>query len=227
MKRNAVKIGIFLAAVIFAAFVLISLAEKSRAEEQNAETRPVEPDILLLEEAPAPINRVKEPEIAHILTRERDERPDERRDDETQNEQEGALFQARDDIPLAPDLQEYAAIVCEEYGVELPVFFAIMETESNFNPDAVSATDDYGLMQINSICAEYLRENLGITDLLDPRQNMKAAAFLLGDLYAKHGETNLVLMCYQYGEGGAAVLWEEGIYYTQYYGIIIERKLKY
>ena len=50
------------------------------------------------------------------------------------------------DIQLSEELQHYTQDVCEEYGVSYPLVIAIMKKESGFLPDAVSATNDYGIM---------------------------------------------------------------------------------
>lgn len=217
MKR--MQAAAFILLLVALLVLCVQLTADAQAETDPQEKMCWDP----VPEANEPIKRIPEPEETQteevILTRERDERPED-------TEEDTDAFTPYD-IPLPEDLQRYAKDLCEEYGVELPVFLAIMEAESGFNPEAVSETDDYGLMQINAICAEYLRQNAGVTDLLDPRQNMKAAAFLLGDLYAKHGDTHLVLMCYQYGEGGAAGLWREGIYTSYYSNVITEKRQKY
>ena len=68
------------------------------------------------------------------------------------------------DIQLSEELQHYTQDVCEEYGVSYPLVIAIMKKESGFLPDAVSATNDYGIMQINGCNHEWLEGVLGITD---------------------------------------------------------------
>lgn len=60
------------------------------------------------------------------------------------------------DVPLSEELQHYAQDVCEEYGVSFPLVIAIMKHESEFLPGVVSATNDYGIMQINQSNHEWL-----------------------------------------------------------------------
>lgn len=69
----------------------------------------------------------------------------------------------RDDIVsegrlLSYELQEVMQDCCERYEVPYALALAIAEVETHFDPDAVSATGDYGLMQINSVNHEWLLE---------------------------------------------------------------------
>ncbi len=69
----------------------------------------------------------------------------------------------RDDIVsegrlLSYELQEVMQDCCEHYEVPYALVLAIAEVETHFDPDAVSATGDYGLMQINSVNHEWLLE---------------------------------------------------------------------
>ena len=55
------------------------------------------------------------------------------------------------DCPLDYSLQNYIRGLCERNGIPMSLVIAMIEVESSFQPDAVSGTDDYGLMQINGI----------------------------------------------------------------------------
>ena len=70
-------------------------------------------------------------------------------------------------VPLDAELQSYTEKMCDLYDVPLELAYAVMQVESGFTPAAHSSTGDYGLMQINSINAGWLKDKLGITDLLD------------------------------------------------------------
>lgn len=73
-------------------------------------------------------------------------------------------------------MQEYIHTLCEERNLAYSFIIALIETESNFNSDIVSATDDYGLMQINA-CNH--REDF---DYLDPYDNVTMGIEMLSDL---------------------------------------------
>lgn len=120
------------------------------------------------------------------------------------------------DIPLEADLQEYINELCEAGGVPFELVIALIERESSFRPAVVSKTNDYGLMQINAINHEWLSEDLGISDFLDPYQNVEAGIHILAGLFEDYPDIHQALMCYNCGETGAKRLWEQGKYQTTY-----------
>ena len=69
----------------------------------------------------------------------------------------------------------------EKSGIEWRLLAAIAYQESQWDPAATSATGVRGIMQITEDTARHL----GISDLLDPAQNVVAAARYLRDLKAK------------------------------------------
>ncbi len=124
------------------------------------------------------------------------------------------------DVPLSEELQHYTQDVCEEYGVSYPLVLAVIEKESMFDTDAVSQTHDYGLMQINQMNHEWLAGVLGITDWLDPKQNILAGVYVLSQYDYEH--PHQVLMSYNCGPTGAKNLWADGVYSTAYSQAVVE-----
>lgn len=61
-------------------------------------------------------------------------------------------------VPLDAELQSYTEKMCDLYDVPLELAYAVMQVESGFTPAARSSTGDYGLMQINSINAGWLKD---------------------------------------------------------------------
>lgn len=122
------------------------------------------------------------------------------------------------DVPLDEDLQSFIWTLCYEYGIEdyYGLIFALIQTESNFTSNVISATNDYGLMQINTCNHSWLRSELGITDFLDPYQNARAGVYMISMLLHRYGNEADALMAYNLGEGGAARLWRQGIHSTGY-----------
>lgn len=125
----------------------------------------------------------------------------------------------RDDIVsegrlLAYDLQETMQDCCERYGVPYALALAIAEVETHFDPDAVSPTNDYGLMQINKCNHEWL-QSLGM-DPLTHTGNIEAGLYMIGNYLNKYGDTEMALMAYNNGPGGARKLWDAGTYQTDY-----------
>jgi len=100
-------------------------------------------------------------------------------------------------------IQQMITAAANEYGVPASLALAVAQVESNFNPNAVSPTNtngttDYGVMQINSANVS----SLGLTDPLDPQQNIDAGVSMLAQLYNQYGgDTTQVLWAYNAGPG--------------------------
>lgn len=117
--------------------------------------------------------------------------------------------------------QDFIFVESGEAGVSYELVLAIIIHESNCDPNAISATSDYGLMQINKINHEWMAEEYGLTDMLDPRQNIIAGITILAQLYGKYmdgteGGLHKVLMAYNMGPTGASKCWAAGTYQTKY-----------
>ena len=125
-----------------------------------------------------------------------------------------------DFIPLNCKLdeatQQFTFYLCKGYGIDWTLVMALMQKESSFRSDAISATDDYGLMQINKCNHKWLTDTIGVTDYLDKEQNIRAGVFVLRKLFEEYTDPNLVLMTYNMGADGAKTLWNKGIYTTPY-----------
>lgn len=129
------------------------------------------------------------------------------------------VSRTRDDIVsdgqlLSYELQEVMQDFCEEYGVPYALALAIAEVETHFDPDAVSGTGDYGLMQINTCNHEWLAEK-GI-DVMTHEGNIEAGIYIISQHLEKYGEPELALMAYNCGPTGARRLWDAGTYQTDY-----------
>ena len=140
----------------------------------------------------------------------------------------GTFFQGNDewqaedvpyyDIPLSKELQLYTYTKCEDLGIGnyYELVLAMMWQESDFKPDTISKTNDYGIMQINICNHEWLSEELGITDFLDPYQNIDAGTHIIASLLLKYQDPHKALMAYNYGEAGAQSYWNRGTYTSSY-----------
>lgn len=124
------------------------------------------------------------------------------------------------DIPLSFDFQQYVTLICDAHSVDPSLAFAVMWRESNYNADAVNASEScYGLMQIHKCnFARY-----GLDKPLDAYANVTAGIKLLGELTNKYGDVHKVLMAYNCGEGRAAELWLQGITSTAYSRDVVEK----
>lgn len=131
------------------------------------------------------------------------------------------------DIPLSKELQLYTYTRCVDYGIpeHYELVLAMMWQESNYTPDIVSATDDYGIMQINACNHEWLSDLLGTTNFLDVCQNIDAGTYIISKMLLKYEDEHKALMAYNMGERGASLNWEAGIYTSNYSrGVVAKRE---
>nr|DAZ03716.1 MAG TPA: hypothetical protein [Caudoviricetes sp.] len=81
------------------------------------------------------------------------------------------------------------------YGICPELLQAIAWHESRYEEDASNGGCE-GLMQVSEKWHRDRMEELGVTDLYDPRQNMTVAADYLAELFEEYGEPGMVLMKY-------------------------------
>lgn len=128
------------------------------------------------------------------------------------------------DIPLTEELQTFTFYLCEDYGADYEMVLALMDRESDYTASAISKTNDYGIMQINKVNHEWLTEELGITDFLDPEQNIRCGVYILAELGEKYEDPHRVLMAYNMGERGARDYVSRGNTSSSYSRYIIQRR---
>lgn len=131
------------------------------------------------------------------------------------------------DVPLSHSLQRFIYEVCADEDVPVSLVMAIIDHVSKFNPEVVSKTDDFGLMQINEINHEQLQEQYRAADMLDPYQNVFCGIKILGSYIEEYEDLNYALMAYNMGEYGARKAWESGIKSTSYSESILEIMSEY
>ena len=108
------------------------------------------------------------------------------------------------------------------YDIDFTLVMAIIQQESSFQTDVISNSNDYGLMQINEMNHPYLTEQLGVTDFTEPHNNIRSGMFILRKLFEKYESPEKVLMAYNMGEYGASILWNQGIFESNYSRKVLE-----
>jgi len=86
----------------------------------------------------------------------------------------------------------------ERHRIDPALVRAVIETESNWNPSAVSRKGAVGLMQLIPTTAQ----RFGVDDLYSPQQNVDAGVRYLKTLLERYnGNLDLALAAYNAGEG--------------------------
>lgn len=116
------------------------------------------------------------------------------------------------------DIVDYMYKVGEEHDIPGEILQAIAKIESNYDPDAISKSNDHGLMQINASNFKWLSKK-GINDWYDPYQSIDAAIIIIEETRKSantNNDWNKILMAYNSGVGNAKKKWKKGIYSSAY-----------
>jgi soluble lytic murein transglycosylase-like protein len=96
---------------------------------------------------------------------------------------------------------DYESMISEAaslYNLPEKLIQSVIKQESNFKADAQSSAGASGLMQLMPATAQ----SLGVTDILDPKQNIMAGSKYLSQMLTKYdGDTELALAAYNAGPG--------------------------
>lgn len=104
--------------------------------------------------------------------------------------------------------QEYAQQVRHasiEFGVEEPLIYAVIRTESGFRPEVESSVGASGLMQLMPSTFDWLQENLNgevtysADSLADPDINIRYGTYLLSILLKKYEVRDTAIAAYNAG----------------------------
>ena len=99
--------------------------------------------------------------------------------------------------PYGEEVERWA----ETYGVPLPLAYAVIKVESDFDPSAVSPADAKGLMQLTDITFDWIRSRIGSEEdrVFDPATNIRYGIYYLSYLYGRFQSWRLALIAYNAG----------------------------
>lgn len=106
--------------------------------------------------------------------------------------------------------EEEVSAASAEYNIPKELIYGVIKTESNFNPDAVSAADARGLMQLTQPTFEWLHTYYSNDDydssnadlLFDPKINIKYGTLCLSVLLERYNnDLDTAICAYNAGLG--------------------------
>ncbi len=116
------------------------------------------------------------------------------------------------------DYEEYVLKYSKEYDIDPRFVFAIIRTESHFNPNATSDVGARGLMQIMEVAYDWIKFRLNderdntYDDMYDPELNIEYGTYMLKYLYDEFdGSYELAAAGYHGGMNAVAGWINDGI----------------
>jgi soluble lytic murein transglycosylase-like protein len=124
-------------------------------------------------------------------------------------------------VPLDEDLQVYIIDLCEQHYLDPSVIMAMIDRESDFRVKVMGDNGQaYGLMQIQPKWHQARMDKLGVTDLLNPYQNVAVGIDYLVELLNREKGLEWALMAYNGGQAYANKLTAKGIVSNYAEGIL-------
>ena len=123
------------------------------------------------------------------------------------------------DVPLDDDLQRFIISKAMEYDIDPAIVMGMIYRESTYRADVIGDSGrSFGLMQIQKRWHKARMERLGVTDLLDPYQNVTVGIDILaGHIDSWGGNVEMALVAYNMGgEGAKKNCFDKGIYSSKY-----------
>ena len=117
---------------------------------------------------------------------------------------EAVAFLSENKVVVPPEIEALCIEIGKDNGIAPELLEAIIWKESRFKAEVVNASGTcHGLMQINRGCHKNRMSKLGVTDLYDPKDNIRVGADYLSELFSQYEDTATVLEIYN-GDSGAA-----------------------
>ena len=113
-----------------------------------------------------------------------------------------AIFKKERERAVLPHVRAAA----EEFHVQTALILAVIKTESDFHPDAVSDAGAVGLMQLMPttfawLCEQKLCEPHNKDEIFTPAVNIRYGTYYLAYLLERFGSLETALAAYNAGEG--------------------------
>lgn len=104
------------------------------------------------------------------------------------------------DVPLDLDTQKEIINICSEYDISYELILGMISVESTFRPGVLGdGGNSFGLMQIQPRWWSETMTREGVTDLLDPLQNVRCGCAIMRELIDKYDTEYRALQAYNTG----------------------------
>lgn len=108
----------------------------------------------------------------------------------------------RRDCPMDEELQEALYEACLEFGTYYEVMLSLIDRETDFQNLIGDDGESFGYCQIQPRWWSGLMEEIGVTDLMDPEQNLRCGCAVLASLVSDYGDLEEALTAYNTGSPG-------------------------
>ncbi len=101
----------------------------------------------------------------------------------------------------------YVEKAAYETGLDKYLIYAVIKTESNFNPDATSDVGARGLMQLMEDAFDWVKfrmddeRDIDYNDMYNPQYNVEYGSYLIKLLYEEYGDVETAVAAYHSGRG--------------------------
>lgn len=117
------------------------------------------------------------------------------------------------DVPFDIETQKEIIKISSEYGFSYELILGMISVESTFRPGAIGdGGKSFGLMQIQPRWCGEIMEREGVTNLLDPLQNVRCGCAILRDLKDRYGTEYRALQAYNTGRPNTNNGYAEKVY---------------
>lgn len=117
------------------------------------------------------------------------------------------------DVPFDLDTQKEIIKICSEYDLSYELILGMISVESTFRPGTIGdGGNSLGLMQIQPRWWSKTMEREGVSDLLDPLQNIRCGCAILRYLKDTYGTEYRALQAYNTGNPNTNNGYAEKVY---------------